>query len=92
MPLPTKRDASRARRRARVDEGIAIVQVVHARLRKRYAEAALAVLDGVETVRKRAVVEERAARSRVADWLSRAQRAIEGDRATERGPRRSKRS
>ncbi len=53
MRVPSQRDADRRRRRARVDEQLAMLRVIHARLRRRSAEATIEVLGHFESARRR---------------------------------------
>jgi hypothetical protein len=66
LRLPSRKHANRTRRRARVEEHLAILRVVQARFRRRGAEATIRGIEVIEETR-RLLRSEGAARVR---WLS----------------------
>ena len=52
MRIPTRRDASKKKRMAQIDEHFAVLRVIQARVRRRYAEVTIQVIERVDSTRR----------------------------------------
>lgn len=82
LRVPSKRDASQRRLRAQMDERFAVLRVLHAGARRRYADATIRAIDAFELLRQRLELEQRSG----ADRLSRLRRQAERILSRSDGP------
>ncbi len=76
LRMPSKRDASERRLRAQLDEQVLTLRVLHARARRRSADATIRLLDAVELARERLDFERRSAAETLARWKGKLERLV----------------
>lgn len=60
-----------------MDEHVAVVRLLRARVRRRYAEATVRAIEAVDSARERLRAEQRAGAVLVAEWRRKARRLID---------------
>ena len=72
MRMPTRRDTSKKKRMAQIDEQFAVLRVIQARVRRRYAEVTIQVIERVDSTRRRLSVENGLAGNRLIELMKKA--------------------
>ncbi len=72
MRMPNRRDASKKRRMAVIDEQFAVLRVIQARVRRRYAEVTIQLIERVDATRRQLSPENPVAGNRLIELMKRA--------------------
>lgn len=72
MRVPNRRDASKKRRMAVIDEQFAVLRVIQARVRRRYAEVTIQLIERVDATRRQLSPENPVAGNRLIELMKKA--------------------
>ena len=72
MRMPNRRDASKKRRMAVIDEQFAVLRVIQARVRRRYAEVTIQLIERVDATRRQPSPENLVAGNRLIELMKKA--------------------
>jgi hypothetical protein len=70
--MPNRRNASKKRRMAAIDEQFAVLRVIQARVRRRYAEVTIQLIERVDTTRRQLNPENPVAGNRLIELMKKA--------------------
>lgn len=72
MRMPNRRDAGKKRRMAVIDEQFAVLRVIQARVRRRYAEVTIQLIERVDATRRQLSPENPVAGNRLIELMKKA--------------------
>ena len=70
--MPNRRDAGKKRRMAVIDEQFAVLRVIQARVRRRYAEVTIQLIERVDATRRQLSPENPVAGNRLIELMKKA--------------------